>query len=155
MKLFIIMFVKSICTPSHIVQCYLPWTYAVAICHWNLPQLFAVRTCHGNLPQLFAVAICREYLSWLFAVGLFFVCKQTFFLCEWIFFLCKRTFLNWKQTFFIWEQNFFSFMRISFLTVFLFVFAVAVMGHRISLWILWNVLQHFSWRTPPVTASDG
>ena len=132
MKLFIRMFVKSIGTPSHIIAMvgYLPWKYAVGICH--------------------------SYLPWeCFAVGLFCVCKQTFFLCEWNFFLRKQTFLNWKQTFFIWEQNFFSFMRISFLTVFLFVFAVAVMGHRISLWILWNVLQHFSWRTPPVTASDG
>ena len=83
----------------------MPWKYAVAICCGNLPQLFAV--------------------------GLFCVCKQIFFLCDLIFFLCKQTFSNWKQTLFIWEQNFW-FMRISFLTVFHFVFVVAVMGHRSS-----------------------
>ena len=102
MKLFIIMYWHSF---AYNCNGYFPCKYTVAICRWNLPQLFAV--------------------------GLFCVCKQNFFLCEWNFFLCKQTFLNWKQTFFIWEQNFFSFMRISFLTVFLFVIAVAVMGHRI------------------------
>ena len=111
MKRFIIMFVKSIGTPSHII--------AMVIWPGNMLWLFAVRICRGNLPQLFDVAIYREYLPWVFVV----------FLCEWIFFLCKQSFLNWKQTFFIWEQNF-SFMRISFITVFLFAFAVAVMGHH-------------------------
>ena len=100
------MFVKSISTPSHII---------------------AMVICPVNMPWLFAVGICRSYLPWVCFVYV----NKTFFLCEWNFFLCKQTFLNWKQTFFIWEQNFFSFMRISFLTVFLFVIAVAVMGHRI------------------------
>ena len=119
MKLFIIMLVKSMGTPSHII--------GMVICPRNMPWLFTVRICRVNFPQLLAVAICREYLPWLFAVGLFCVCKQIFFLCERIFFLCKETFLNWKQTFFIWKQI--SFMRISFLTVFVFVTAVAVMGN--------------------------
>ena len=127
MKLFIIMFVKSICTPSHIVAMVIcsgniPWLFTIGICRSYLPWHFAVGICRSYLPWEFAAAICRGFLPWvfvwLFAVGLFFVCKQTFFLCEWIFFLCKRTFLNWKQTCFIWEQNFFSSMRISFLTVF-------------------------------------
>ena len=127
MKLFIIIFVKSICTPSHIVTMVIcpgniPWLFAIGICRSYLPWHFAVGICRSYLPWEFAAAICRGFLPWvfvwLFAVGLFFVCKQTFFLCEWIFFLCKRTFLNWKQTCFIWEQNFFSSMRISFLTVF-------------------------------------
>ena len=104
--------------------------FAVEICRSYLPWLFAAAVCRSYLPWEFAVGICRSYLSWVFAVGLFFVCKQTFFLCERIFLLCKQTFFYWKRTFFIWEQNFFLFMRISFLTVFLFVIAVAVMGHR-------------------------
>ena len=148
MKLFIIMFVKSICTPSHkvaMVICpgnmqwlfaigicrsyfrgFLPWKFAAAICHGNLPQLFAVAICCGNLPQLFAVAICRGYLPWV----CFLYVNKPFFCVRQSFFFVNELFSNWKQTFLIWEQNFFTFMRISFLTVFLFVFAVAVMGHR-------------------------
>ena len=148
MKLFIIMFVKSICTPSHkvaMVICpgnmqwlfaigicrsyfrgFLPWKFAAAICHGNLPQLFAVAICCGNLPQLFAVAICRGYLPWV----CFLYVNKPFFCVRQSFFFVNKLFSNWKETFLIWEQNFFTFMRISFLTVFLFVFAVAVMGHR-------------------------
>ena len=110
------------------------WLFALEICRvylsWNLPQLFTVRICLGYLSWKFAVATCRSYFPWVFAVGLFCVCKQTFFVCEWIFFLCKETFLNGEQTFFIWKQNFSSFMIISFLTVFPFLIAVVVMGHR-------------------------
>ena len=101
---------------------YFPWEFAAAICRGFLPWKFAAAICRENLPQLFAVTIFREYLPWLFAAELFCVSKKMFFLCEWVFFLCKQTFLNWKQTFFIWEKNFLSFMRISFLTVFLYVF---------------------------------
>ena len=148
MKLFIIMFVKSICTPSHkvaMVICpgnmqwlfaigicrsyfrgFLSWKFDAAICHGNLPQLFAVAICCGNLPQLFAVAICRGYLPWV----CFLYVNKPFFCVRQSFFFVNELFSNWKETFLIWEQNFFTFMRISFLTVFLFVFAVAVMGHR-------------------------
>ena len=118
----------------------------LALLRIYLQWLFALEICRENLPQLFAVRICRSYLPWVFAVGLFCVCKQTFFLCERIFFLCKQTFFNWKQTFLIREQDFFLFMRISFLTVFLFAIAGAVMGHRkyLSLFRKNKVFQTYS-----------
>ena len=77
MKLFIIMFVKSIGTPSHIIAMVIcpgniPWLLAVGICSsycpGNLPQLFAVAFCRGNLPQLFTARICRGNLPLLFSI---------------------------------------------------------------------------------------
>ena len=102
----------------------------------GLFRIYLQVTCPGNVPQLFGVGICRIYVPWLFAVGLFCggdlpqlfalglfcVCKQTFLLCERIFFFVSKAFL--------YEQNFFLFKRISFLAVFLFVIAVAVIDHR-------------------------
>ena len=57
----------------------------------------------------------------------------------------KQIFFNWKQTFFICQQNFFLFMRISLLTVFLFVIAVTVMGHcKYTLFLVkfWSNIKH-------------
>ena len=118
--------------------------YCLKSCRSNLPQKFGVATCRENLPWLFAVGICRSYFPWEFAAAIccgnllqliavtichgFVLCMQAN-LFEQIFFLCNQIFFIWKQTFFICEQNF-LFIRISLLTVFLFVFAVAVMCHR-------------------------
>ena len=136
MKLIVVS-VKSICTLSHI---YLQWLFALEICRgyfqWELSapiwrgylqEMFAMTFCRGNLQQLFAVAICCAYLP----LVCFVYVNKPFFLCRGIFCLCKQSFFNWKKIFFIWEQIFLTeFMRTSFLTVFIFVIAVAVMGHR-------------------------
>ena len=99
----------------------LPWLFAARLCCRNLPWEFAVGICHKNLLQKFAMGICHRNLPWLFAVGC--VCTRILFcICEQILFICK-------QTFFICEQIF-LFVKFSFLTVFLFVIAVAVMGHH-------------------------
>ena len=65
MKIFV-MFVKSICTPSQIVQ----WLFALEIFRGYLPLKFAAAICRGFLLCEFAAAICGEDLSWLFAVGI-------------------------------------------------------------------------------------
>ena len=61
MKLFI-MFVKSICTPSHKV--------AMVICPGNMPWRFAIGICRSYLPWEFAAAICRGYLLLEFAAAI-------------------------------------------------------------------------------------
>ena len=101
-------------TPSH--------TFVMFFCRGLLLEL-AVAICRENLPQRFALAICPSYL--------FCASKQTFSLCEQMLFLCKQIFFNWKKTFFICQQNPFLFMRITLLSVILFVIAVAVIGHSI------------------------
>ena len=106
----------------------LHWLFAVVICREKLPQDFAVRItpqkfavaiCCENLPQEFAVEICHGYLPRVFRIF-----KQI------VFCLCEQILFIWKLVFFICEQNFFI-CEIFLLTVFLFVIAVAVMGHRI------------------------
>ena len=126
MKLFIIRYVKS-----NIVST-LSYIFVMVICRYYLSLEFAVIICRGFLPWEFAAAICRSYLPWLFVVGFLCVCKQTFFLCEQILFLCQQIFFNWAKLI--------LFMRISLLTVFLFVIAVAVMGHLDDM-IIWPMIS--------------
>ena len=120
--LFIIRCVKSNIagTPSHI--------FVMTVCRDSLPQLFVVGICRSYLSWEFTVDICRGNVLQLFAVGLFCVCKQTFFLFEQILFLLNLFYLK-ENVFYIWAKLY-LFIRISLLTVFLFVIAVAVMGHR-------------------------
>ena len=70
---------------------------------------FAVGICRKNLPQEFAVGVWRGYLPFVFVSKSFsvYVSKSCLYV--------SKTFL---------------FVRFSLLTVFLFVIAVAVMGHR-------------------------
>ena len=72
------------------------------------------RVCRGNLPQEFAVAICS---------GLFVFVSKSFFV-----YVSKSCSYGSKS--FLYVSQTFLFMRFSLLTVFLFVIAVAVMGHR-------------------------
>ena len=84
--------------------------------------------CRENLLQEFAVAICRVF---------FCICKQIFF------FVCKQILFIWKETF-LYVSKTFLFVRFSLLTVFLFVIAVAVMGHhRMRLLLKGNVRRQF------------
>ena len=112
---------------------YLLWLFAAgiaaAIYRGFLPWEIVAAICHGVLPWEFTVAICRENLLWLFAVGLFCVCKQTSFLCEQIFLFCNQSFLIESKSF-LYVSKTFLFMKISLSAVFLFVIAVAAMGHR-------------------------
>ena len=133
MKLFIIMFVKSIGTPSHII--------AMVICPGNTPWLFAVEICSSYLPWEFAAAICRGHLPWVCCVYV----NKSFFCVSESFFFVNKLFKIESKPFFIWEQNLFWFMIISFLTVFHFVFAVAVMGHRSSPWLFSLQIKLFLW----------
>ena len=83
------------------------------ICRENLPWLFAARIGGRNLPQKFAVAIC----------GGFFVFVSTFFFV----YVIKSCLYGRKP--FLYVSKTFLFVRFSLLTVFLFVIAVAAMGH--------------------------
>ena len=121
----------------------LPQLFAVAFCRRNLSQLFAVAFCRGNLPPLIAVRICRSFLPWQFAVAIchknlpwvcFVYVRKPFFCVSKSFFFVSRSFLCESKPFYMWTKLF-LFIRISLLTVFLFVFAVAVMGHR-KLWYI-------------------
>ena len=87
--------------------------FAAGICRENLPWLFAARVGGRNLPQKFAVAIC----------GGFFVFVSTFF-----FVYVIKSCLYGKKPF-LYVSKTFLFVRFSLLTVFLFVIAVAAMGH--------------------------
>ena len=85
--------------------------FAAGICRENLPWLFAARIGRRNLPRKFAAEICRGYLRWVFCI-----CKHIL--------SClygRKPFLYVSKTF--------LFVRFSLLTVFLFVIAVAAMGH--------------------------
>ena len=125
--LFVIRCVKSNIagTPSHI--------FVMAICRGVLPWEFAVAICRGNLPQLFAVEICHSYLLWVCFV---YVSKP--FCLSKSFFFASKSFLFESKPFLICKQKLFLFPRISSLTLFLFVIAVAVMGHRTQV-----LFQHF------------
>ena len=91
--------------------------FAMAICCENLPQEFAVGICCKNLLWLFASRICHGYLPFVFVSNSFFVYVSKSCLYE------SKPFLHVGKTF--------LFVRFSSLTVFLFVIAVAVMGHHI------------------------
>ena len=88
----------------------------MGICLRNLPWEFAARICRDYLSQEFAVAICRAYLPVAFVSKSFFVYVHRSCLYE------NKPFLYVSKTF--------LFVIFSLLTVFLFVIAVAVMGHR-------------------------
>ena len=90
--------------------------FSVEICRENLPWLFAARICRRSLPWLFAVAICRGYLPFVFVIKSFFV------------YVSKSCLYERKP--FLYVSKSFLFVRFSLLTVFLFVIAVAFMGHR-------------------------
>ena len=140
-------------TPSPWLLIYLGWLFAVRICHDYLPQLFAVDICHGDLAWLFAVIICCSCLPWvfgaavcrgnlppLFAVG---ICRDYL---PWLFsvVICREVFVNVSKSFFVYVSKSclygskpfldvsetFLFMRFSLLMMFIFVIAMAVMGHR-------------------------
>ena len=96
----------------HTIFCF---TYS-RICRENLPQEFAVAICRENLPQQFAVGICRGYLPFVFV-------RKSFYL-----YVSKPCLYESKA--FLYMSKTFLFVRFSLLTVFLFVIAVAVMGHR-------------------------
>ena len=100
MKIFV-MFVKSICTPSQIVQWlfaleifrgYLPLEFAVAICRGILQWEFAAAICRGNLPQLFVVVFCREYLSGYLLWVCFLYVNKRFFCVSGSFFFVNELF---------------------------------------------------------------
>ena len=170
MKLFIICLKSNILgTPCRCLHwlfgCLVTWLYWFAICRSYLMWLFAVGIYHSYLPREFAVGsqkqprICsfiyKETLAQLLSsefceisrntsgrllLGFFCVCKQTFFIFEQFYFLCKQNFFNWKKTFFDMWANLFLSIRIVLLSVFLFVIAVATMGHRTV-----QFHENFSW----------
>ena len=69
-----------------------------------------------NLPQEFAVPICRGHFLFVFVIKSFFV------------YVSKSCLYERKP--FLYVSKSFLFVRFTLLTVFLFVIAVAVMGHR-------------------------
>ena len=88
---------------------------------------FAVGICRGYLPQEFAAGICRGYLPWEFAVAIgrgFFV-----YVSEYFFVYVNKSCLYGSKPF-LYASKTFWFVRFCLLTVFLFVIAVAVVGHR-------------------------
>ena len=110
---------------------YLKWLFTVAFCRGNL-RLFVMGIYRSYLPWFLFVKICRGFLPQKIAAAIYrgiFVYKQTFFLWEQTFFSSKLNIFLKKQTFFMCEWAFFLFMRISLLTVFLFVISVVVMCH--------------------------
>ena len=112
-----------------LLRIYLQWLFALEICCGYLPWELATAVCRGDLSQLFAVAFCCGNLPQLFAVGLFVYGNKPFFcMREFLFFFVNKLFLIERKPFLYESKT--SFMGISFLTVFLFVIAVAVMGHR-------------------------
>ena len=138
-----------------LLHVYLRWLFAVAICHRNLPQLFTVAFYHReNFPRLFTVAflswesgaaICCGVLPWEYAVAIFCEIFLQLFagrICRsyllWVcfvyvskpFFFVTKFFLIESKSF-LYVSKIFLFLRISLLTAFLFVIAVAVMGHHI------------------------
>ena len=108
----------SVGTASHI--------FVMVICRGYWLQEFATAVSRGFLPCEFAAAICRGNLPWVCFVYV----GKPFFCVSKSFFFESKSFFNWKQTFFYMWAKLFLFMRISLLTVFLFVIAVAVIGHR-------------------------
>ena len=92
-----------------------------------MPREFAAGIYSGNLPQEFAVAICRENLSQEFAVA---ICRMFFVFVSKSFFLYVSKSCLYERKPFLYVSKTFLFVRFSLLTVFLFVIAVAVMGHR-------------------------
>ena len=101
--------------------------FTVPICCENLPWLFAARICRGNMPQEFAVAICRRNLQWLFAVR---ICRGSFCIRKQILFLYVSKSCYMKANLFYTWAKLFICDFFYFLTVFLFVIVVTVMGHR-------------------------
>ena len=87
------------------------------ICRGNLSREFAVTIYRENLPQEFALEICRGYLG-------FFVFVSTFFFV----YVINSCLYGSKP--FLYVSKTFLFVRFSLLPMFLFVIAVAVMGHR-------------------------
>ena len=81
--------------------------------------------CNGYLPWLFAAGICRSYLP---RVCFVYVSKPFFCVSKSFFFVSKSFWIESKP--FLYVGKTFLFMSISLLTMFLFVIAVAVMGHR-------------------------
>ena len=92
----------------------LPWEFAARICRGYLPREFAAGICRGNLPQEFAVAICRGFFVYVSEYFFVYVSKSCLY--------GSKPFLHVSETF--------LFVRFSLSIVFLFVIAVAVMGHR-------------------------
>ena len=90
------------------------WLFAAGFYRGNLSQEFAVTICRENLPQEFALEICR---------GISVFVSKTFFV------YVSKSCLYGSKTF-LYVSKTFLFVRFSLLTVFLFVIAVAVMGHR-------------------------
>ena len=84
-----------------------------------------------NLPWEFAVAICRRILPWEFAAG---ICRGFFVFVSKTFFVYVSKSCLYGSKPFLHVSKTFLFVRFSLLTVFLFVIAVAVMGHRTWLW---------------------
>ena len=126
--LFIIRHAKSniVDTPSHIFikiipRDYLPREFTVAICCGDFPWESAAAIFRGffpvGLPWEFATAICRWYLPLAFVVR---SCRGYL---PWVWFVWV------SKPFFCVSKPFFSVNK-SLLTVFLFVFAVEVRGHR-------------------------
>ena len=113
----------EVSTPLHVRE------FAVRIFRKNLPWLFEAGTCHGNLSQEFAVVICHENLPQDFAVAIFCVNLPFAFVSESSFLYVNKSCYMKGNLFCMWAKLF-LFARFSLLTVFLFVIAVAVMGHR-------------------------
>ena len=95
---------------------YLPREFATRIYRQNLPQELAVELCRKNLPQNIAAKIC----------SVFFVFESKCFIVN-----VSKSYLYERKPFLNVNKNF-LFVRFSLLTVFLFVIAVVVTGHRIN-----------------------
>ena len=95
----------------------------------NLPWEFSARTCRGYLRQELAMGICHENLPQDFAVAIFCVDLPFAFVSESSFLYVNKSCYMKGNLFCMWAKLF-LFARFSLLTVFLFVIAVAVMGHR-------------------------
>ena len=89
--------------------------------HTIFPSFTYSRICRGYLPREYTAGICRAYWPWVFCI-----CKQILF-C-----ICDKSCFHERKPF-LYESKSFLFVRLSLLTVFLFVIPVAVMspGHSI------------------------
>ena len=108
--------------------------FSVGICRRILPWEFAVEICHRNLPWELAMENCCGYLPWMFCTCLY----------MW------AILVDIEANLFLYEQNVFI-VTFSLLTVFLFVTAVAVTGHRNNV-IFYNI--HKKLKYSPDAFSD-
>ena len=125
-QLFAMAFYRRENFPRLFTVAFLSWEFGAAICCGVLPWEYTVTIFCGIFLQLFAGRICRSYLLWVCFV---YVSKPFSCVTKSFFFVTKFFLIESKS--FLYVSKIFLFLRISLLTAFLFVIAVAIMGHHI------------------------